>query len=106
MPRSRRFLSTDDVTAIVYRYESGETTQQIGNRYGISKARVATLLREEGVSVRRQGLTDEQMAETAALYAEGKSLAWLGNHFDVSPMTVSAALRRHGVQLRPRPGWN
>ncbi|RIS58132.1 helix-turn-helix domain-containing protein [Mycobacteroides abscessus] len=106
MPRSRRFLNTDAVTDITHRYEAGETTQQVGSRYGISKARVAAVLREQGVSIRRQGLTDEQITEAAALYVEGKSLAWLGNHFGVSTMTVSAALRRHGVHLRPRPGWN
>lgn len=104
LPRSRRFLSTDDVTEVTHRYEAGETTQQIGNRFGISKARVAAVLREQNVSIRRQGLSAEQVTEAGALYLEGKSLAWLGNHFGVSPMTASVALRRHGVQLRPRQG--
>ncbi|WP_237076635.1 hypothetical protein [Mycobacteroides abscessus] len=105
VPRSRRFLRTGDVTDVTHRYEAGETTQQIGNRYGISKARVAAVLREQGVSIRRQGLSAEQVSQAAAFYVEGRSLAWLGDRFNVSPMTVSVALRRQGVELRPRPGW-
>ena len=87
------------------RYEAGETTQQVGSRYGISKSRVATVLREQGVTIRRQGLTDEQAREAAKLYQAGKSLAWLGTRFGVSRTTIAAVLRKQGIQLRPRPGW-
>jgi DNA-binding CsgD family transcriptional regulator len=88
----------------VQKYKSGDTTQQIGTHYGISKTRVATVLREQGVTIRRQGLSDKQVTEAATLYAAGKSLAWLAARYGVSPMTVSTALRRQGIQLRPRPG--
>jgi transcriptional regulator of aromatic amino acid metabolism len=88
----------------VARYQAGETTQQVGTRYGISKTRVATILREQGVTVRRQGLTDEQVTEAATLYVSGKSLAWLGTRFGVSHTTVAVVLRHRGVQLRPRRG--
>jgi uncharacterized protein (DUF433 family) len=37
-------VTTENVADIVARYEAGETTQQIGTRYGISKTRVANLL--------------------------------------------------------------
>jgi transcriptional regulator of aromatic amino acid metabolism len=104
-PRSKRFLTTDDLTDIVHRYEAGETTQQIGNRYGISKTRMATVLREQGITIRRQGLTDEQVTEAATLYADGRSLAWLGARYNVSHTTIAAAFGRQGIQLRARPGW-
>jgi hypothetical protein len=105
-PRSKRFLTAEDVTDIVHRYETGETTQQVGTGYGISKTRVATVLRDQGITIRRQGLTIEQASEAEKLYADGgKSLAWLGARYDVSHTTVAAALRRQGMQLRPRPGW-
>jgi transcriptional regulator of aromatic amino acid metabolism len=104
--RSKRFLTTNDVTDIMRRYEASETTQQIGTRYGISKTRVATILREQGITIRRQGLNAEQVSEAAVLYATGKSLAWLGAHFGVSHTTIAAVLRQQGIQLRPRPGWS
>jgi hypothetical protein len=101
----KRFLSADHVTDIVQRYEAGETTHQVGKRYGISKTRVATVLRDQGVTIRRQGLNDEQIAEAGKLYAVGYSLAWLGTRFGVSHTTIATALRRQAIQLRPRPGW-
>jgi DNA-binding CsgD family transcriptional regulator len=104
-PRSKRFIRTDDLTDIITEYEAGATTKHIANRYGISKTRVATLLREHDVNLRRQGLTDEQVSEATDFYTAGRSLAGIAARFDVSPMTVAAALRRQGIPLRPRPGW-
>jgi hypothetical protein len=104
-PRSKRFLTTKDVVDIVHCYQVGETTQGIGNRYGISKTRVAGVLREQGIAIRRQGINDERVHEAATLYGAGKSLAWLGDRYGVSHTTVATALRRQGVQLRRRPGW-
>ena len=104
-PHSKRLLGVKDVDDIVQKYDSGETTQQIGAHFGISKSRVATVLREQGITIRRQGLTIEEESEAEMLYADGKSLAWLGARYNVSNTTVAAALRRQGMQLRPRPGW-
>ena len=104
-PRSKRFLTAEDVIDIVHRYQGGETTQGIGNFYGISKTRVADVLCKQGVAIRRQGMNDEQANEAATLYAAGKSLAWLGDRYGVSHTTVATALRRRGLQLRRRPGW-
>ena len=104
-PRSKRLLTAQNVTDIVHRYEASETTQQIGNHYGISKTRVATVLRNQGVTIRLHGLTVDQVTEATTLYAAGKSLAWLGVRYNVSHTTIATALRRHGVQLRARPGW-
>jgi hypothetical protein len=104
-PRSKRFLTAQNVTDIVHRYEASETTQQIGNRYGISKTRVATVLRNQGITIRRHGLAVDQLTEATTLYATGRSLAWLGIRYGVSHTTVATALRRHGIQLRSRPGW-
>jgi predicted GNAT family acetyltransferase len=103
--RSKRFLRPQDIADIAARYQAGDTTQQIGMHYGISKTRVATVLREQGVALRRQGLSGEQAREAADLYATGRSLAWLGARFGVSHTTIAAELRKQGVQLRPRPGW-
>lgn len=86
-------------------YEAGQSTQCIGSRYGVSKTRVATVLRDQGVPLRRQGLTDEQVSEAAQLYEAGQSLATLGNHFNVSHATIANVLKRRGITLRPRPGW-
>jgi len=102
--RSKRFLTADDVADIARRYEAGETTQQTGDRFGISKTRVATVLHEQGVAIRRQGLNEEQVSDVAMLYAAGRSLGWLAAQYGISPTTVSRALQHHGVTIRRRPG--
>lgn len=61
--------------------------------------------RQQGITIGRRGLTDEQVREAATLYATGKSLAWLGTRFGASHTTVATALRRNGNDLRSRPGW-
>jgi hypothetical protein len=98
-------LGATDVDDIVKNYDSGETTQQIGAHFGISKSRVATVLREQGITIRRQGLTEEQVKEAATFYAAGRSLEWIGVRYNASHTTVATALRRQEIQLRPRPGW-
>ena len=100
-PRFKRFLNAQDVTEIATRYETGESTQQVGTRYGISKSRVTAILREQGITIRRQGLNEQRISEAATLYAAGRSLAWLGARYGISHTTVAAALRRQGMQLRP-----
>jgi hypothetical protein len=90
--RSKRFLTPQDIADIVARYEAGDTTQQIGTLYGISKTRVATVLRDQGITIRRQGLTNEQVREAAKLYVSGKSLGWLAARFGVSHTTIAVFL--------------
>jgi transcriptional regulator of aromatic amino acid metabolism len=102
--RSKRFLKPEDTADIVARYQAGETTQQVGTHYGISKTRIAAVLRGQGVTIRRQGLTDEHAREAVELYTAGKSLAWIGTRFGVSHTTIGAKLRQQGIRLRPRPG--
>jgi DNA invertase Pin-like site-specific DNA recombinase len=104
-PRSKRFLSENDIADIITSYHAGATTKQLANRYGISKTRVATVLRERGITLRRQGLKAEQVRKAITYYAAGRSLAWIATRLDVSHTTVAATLRRQGIQLRPRPGW-
>ena len=73
VPRpSKRFLAAADVDDIVRRYGASDTTGQIGAVYGISKTRVATVLRDQGIAIRRQGLTEDQIDEAVRLYSAGQ----------------------------------
>ena len=100
-PRSKRHLSSDDVTDMVHRYDAGETTQQIGNRYGISKTRVATVLREQDITIRRQGLNESRILFPMMMdnlyypssYSRGQCVCspWVANS---GAPTASATTRR------------
>ena len=91
-PRSKRILGATDVDDIVKKYDSGETTQQIGAHFGISKSRVATVLREQGITICRQGLTEEQVKEAVTFLRCG-SIA----EVDRCSRQRFAYDRRHGV---------
>ncbi|WP_156495911.1 helix-turn-helix domain-containing protein [Microbacterium sp. T32] len=100
----RRRLSPDLVTEIVEKYRSGATTPSLCAEYSVSKGGLLKLLRDHGVQLRCQPLSDEQIRSAAALYEEGKSLAAIAASFGVSYNGVRQALAREGIERRPRGG--
>jgi len=78
---------------LVRDYEAGTPTTQLTKSYGLSKASVLKLLQDAGVSLRRQGLDDEQTAQAIRLYESGLSLARVGEQVGFGPSSVANALR-------------
>lgn len=97
-------LQSDVITEIVARYKAGVPSTALAAAFGISKSSIIRLLREAGVKVRKQGLTDEQIDDAVKLYAEGKSLAWIGKRLRVDHGTVWRQLRKRGVRMRDTHG--
>ena len=64
----------------------------------------ACQLREVGVQIRNQGLTDEQIADAVRLYESGLSLAKIGAEVGVDHGTVRRQLLRHSVRMRDTHG--
>ena len=102
--RHNRLLDHVTIDELVTKYEAGESSTALVADYGIAKATVLKLLRANGVTIRRQGLTSAKVNRAASLYRDGRSLAWIGTHLNVSPMTVSSALKRSGITLRDPHG--
>lgn len=72
--------------------------------YGVSKSGILRLLREQGVELRRQPLTDDQVSKAIRMYGEGRPIAVIAEHLDTSYNNVRQRLIKAGVQLRPRGG--
>ena len=100
----RRRLDPAVIAEIVAKYRSGATTPSLCVDHALSKGGLLKLLRDEGVELRCQPLSDEQVREAAALYESGTSLAAIAAHFDVSYGNVRQAFVRAGVERRPRRG--
>jgi hypothetical protein len=98
-------LSAEDLADVIAKYESGATTSELGAMYRVSKSRISAVLRQHGVNLRRQGLTNEQAREAGDFYNTGRSLAWLGARYGISNTTASRILRKQCIEVRPRPGW-
>lgn len=97
-------LKSEIVAEIVARYEAGEPSTAIANLFDLSKGSVIRLLRDAGVTIRNQGMTDDQIAEAGQLYGAGLSLAKIGVKFGVDHGTVWRALKKRDVKMRDTHG--
>jgi hypothetical protein len=97
-------LKPEIVAEIVARYEAGEPSTAVAASYELSKGSVIRLLREAGITIRHQGLTDDQIAEAIQLYDSGLSLARIGARFDVDHGPVWRQLKKLGVRMRDTHG--
>ncbi|MBF6177715.1 helix-turn-helix domain-containing protein [Nocardia otitidiscaviarum] len=79
-------------------------TTKLVLEYRIGKGTVLKLLRDAGVAIRNQGLSDEQVGDATRLYESGLSLARIGERFGVDASTVHKALVRRGVPMRDTHG--
>lgn len=83
-------------------YQNGQSTPALVNKYGIAKGTVLNLRKEHGITMRRQHMTEEEVAEAIKLYQQGWSLARVGQHINRNPSTIQGLLRRGGVAGRQR----
>jgi hypothetical protein len=85
---------------VVADYQAGTPTTQLTTRYGIGKSSVLRFLREAGVTMRKQPLTEPQIAEATRLYATGLSVAAVGAALKLNPSTIWRTLTACGVEMR------
>lgn len=99
-----RKLQPDQIDVLVEGYMDGATVYELADRFKISRQTVSVHLHRRGVTLRRQGLDDEQTAQAASLYEQGLSLASVATRFDVDHGTIWLALRTRGVRMRDTHG--
>lgn len=73
-------------------------------RRRIHRVTVSQHLHRSGVTMRRQGLNNDDLFEAARLYEGGSSLARVAEWFGVDPKTISSGLSRMGVRIRDSHG--
>ena len=97
-------LSDEARTAVIERYEAGETSTALAEAFGVAKSTILGILRANSVVVRRQPLTAEQVSEAARLYESGLSLSEVADRLHVNQETMRVAIIGSGVPLRPPTG--
>jgi hypothetical protein len=102
-PIARR-LGSQKIAELVAEYESGRTTIQLMGTYQLSKTSVLKLLNANGVEMRRQPPTTDQVEQVVALYNSGKSLAAIERETDIPRESIRRALMDAGIELRQRGG--
>ena len=85
-------------------YQSGATVSELGDRFGIERRTVSSILHRRGVPMRRRGLSPDQVDDAIHLYSLGWSLARVGDHLGVNHTTVLNKLRERGIPTRDTHG--
>ena len=105
VPARRRLkhrLGPDKIEEIVHRYRSGETTPALSREHGIFKSGLLDLLRDQGVSLRKQPIPKDHIEKAAQLYQSGLSIQEVVDQIGYSYSTIRKALHQHGVTMRPK----
>jgi hypothetical protein len=79
----------------------GVPTTELTTKYGLGKSSVLRFLREAGVTMHKQPLTQAQVAEAIRLYSAGRSVAAVGAALSLNPSTIWRTFTAHGVAMRP-----
>lgn len=103
-PGRARQLGPEQVEQLIAGYRSGATVYELGDRFGIERRTVSTILHRHGVPMRRRGLTPDQVDDAIHLYKLGWSLARVGDHLGVNHTTVLNKLRERGIPTRDTHG--
>lgn len=92
----------EDRSAVVGLYLSGESSEEIASKYGVSGSQILRILSDEGVKARtggpRRRLTEEQETSVVADYRQpGVSSLGLAVKYGVTDTTIRNVLQRHRV---------
>jgi len=97
-------LSAGQVADLVEGYRAGRTVYELADHFGLHRVTVSAHLHRQGVTLRRQGLDDDDIDHAVHLYEQGWSVARIGDRLDVDGGTVWSALKAQGVRLRDAHG--
>lgn len=102
--RQQTRVSGEVLLSAEAQYAAGETLRTIATEVGVSRQRLASLLRERGVRLRRTAPSDAEVQEMVRRYADGESLERVGARVGFSAGTVRNHLIAAGVLLRDPQG--
>lgn len=99
--RLDRRLSAETIAELAAAFESGASVPDLARQYGVSKRALRHLLSGQGLQMRKQPLSEDEVELAINLYAEGLSLREIGAQIGRGKTSVKEALNQRGVVLRP-----
>ena len=105
-PRVKQQVRVDEeaLLAAGARYEAGGALREIGVDLGVSRARLSSLLRAQGVRLRRTSPSDADVDGMRRRYAAGESVEQVRSRLGVSAGTVRRRFLACGVVMRDSHG--
>lgn len=101
-----RHLGAAKVAELSRRAAAGESARSLAREVGVANSALVRMLREQGVSIHRRKVGEEEERALANAYEAGQTVAELEKSFKLSHGAVLRALHRAGVEMRakaPRP---
>lgn len=89
---------------MVERYLDGANVYELAIEVRCARQTVASRLKAQGVDIRRQPATADEIAQVVELYASGLSLIGVAAKTRFSAKSVLNYLRAEGIQLRDTHG--
>jgi DNA invertase Pin-like site-specific DNA recombinase len=99
-----RRLNRTEIKNLIAGYRSGSTVYELGSLYRIQRQTVSKILKREGVTLRLQPLTPDQIETARELYLDGLSCRRIADLLQCNDGTVRNALVRLGVTMRDSHG--
>lgn len=99
---AQRSIGSETLDTLERRYHDGEALRAIANDVGLSRHRLASLLRGRGVRIRGASPSSAEVREMARLYRVGESRKRIGDGLGYSAGTIRNHLLAAGVTLRDR----
>ena len=96
----RKRLNSEDFAGIAADYQAGQSTIALVKTYALGKGTVLSILANQGVQMRGQGIPEGQLDEAIRLYIGGLSLKRVADRLGCSAETVRQTLLAAGVPLR------
>lgn len=86
LEQTRREFNENELKEMSSLYQSGKTTREIGEIFGVCKTTIVKLLREQGVEVTRSKVQAKLNAEEViSLYKNGYTSGKIAKQFGVNP---------------------
>jgi hypothetical protein len=97
-------LSSGQIAELINGYQRGQTVYELATRLKIHRATVSAHLHSHGITMRRQGLDNDGIAQAVRLYEDGWSVARIGHRLGVDGTTAWIARKAQGTRMRDTQG--
>ena len=105
-PPHQRYLGTadsghhsgrDQAKQVIAGYQAGATIYEPGNQFGIDRKTVSRILHRHNITMRRTGLSPDQVDETIRLHENGWSTTRIAAQLDTTQRTIQRRLAERGI---------
>ena len=102
--QSRIHLRPEQIEALTTDYLAGRTVKALAAQFGVHHTAISRVLKERGITLRLQPMSEKDVDLAIQLYQAGWSLLRVGERLNRSPETIRSELHHNGVAIRDSHG--